>query len=108
MRLPSQRARGIDAGGTTRGEKTGDERNGEQNNQCHAERDRIARTHFVKQVAQQARQHQRRRSADHDSGNGQSQAARNDQLQKISHGRASAIRTPSSRVLCETEYDITA
>src|SRR5438270_3238037 len=67
--LNPQRADGIDAGGAASGEKTGNESNGDQDDQRSAERDWIARAHFIKQVAHQACKQQCRGDADRNSGN---------------------------------------
>ena len=70
LNLNPQGADGIDAGGAAGREEAGEQRNRDQNNQSCAERDWVARAHFIKQVGHQARQQQCRGAADHDSGDG--------------------------------------
>src|SRR5438270_392404 len=60
----------IDASGAAGREEAGEQCNRDQNNQSCAERDWVARAHFIKQVGHQARQQQCRGAADHDSGDG--------------------------------------
>src|SRR4029077_437063 len=83
---PSLLAQGLDRIDACRapgGEKTGSQRGDRDHDERQPKRDRVARTHLIKHVAHQTREHDRRENADGDACSSQDQSAGHYQANEI-------------------------
>src|SRR5213080_5183728 len=77
--LVTQSHNRVDARGAPSRQEAGDHGDDHQGQECGTEGQRVSRTHFVKQISEQARQPKRSRRPQKDSARGQSEAPGNHQ-----------------------------